>query len=116
MGNSITTRWRRICPGLFRSRAFTLVELLVVIAIIAILASIILPALGAAKNKAWRTVCINNIKQVMLAESLYFPDNNDYVPWPNWAGGPSANAQGWAYNPLNGIAGARSGLLWPYTK
>ena len=122
MRNPSTKFWMREYPNAFRS-AFTLIELLVVVAIIAILASIFLPALGAAKSKAWRTVCINNIKQVMLAESLYFPDNNDYVPWPNWAGGPSANAQGWAYNPaaLNQIGpgrqvGPQSGLLWPYTK
>ncbi len=96
--------------------AFTLVELLVVIAIIALLASILLPVLGKGRSKALRVVCLNNIKQVMLGESLYFNDNNDYVPWPNWEGGPNNLGQGWAYNPrLQGL-GPRGGLLWSYAK
>src|SRR5258706_10808717 len=78
-----------------RAHGFTLIELLIVIAIIAILASLLLPALSSAKAKAQAVVCMNNCKQLMIGWNLYAGDNVDFLAANDY---PS-NAQAWATPP-----------------
>jgi prepilin-type N-terminal cleavage/methylation domain-containing protein len=77
--------------GFERRHGFTLVELLVVIAIIAILAALLLSVLSSAKARAWRTTCLNNLKQISTAVQLYADDSDDTLPAaPDVTGGGTA--------------------------
>jgi len=66
------------------SAGFTLIELLVVIAIIAILASLLLPAFSRAKTKAYAIACLSNLKEIGLANWMYFSDEGKPVHYDNW--------------------------------
>ncbi len=118
-----------------RSDGFTLIELLVVIAIIAILAAMLLPALGRAKLKSQAVSCMNNGRQMMLAWRFYAEDNGDKIPmaWSSnlrdvmwvtgdlsWTGNPNtdgANQANWdvdlniAKSPLWNHC-AKSAAIW----
>jgi prepilin-type N-terminal cleavage/methylation domain-containing protein/prepilin-type processing-associated H-X9-DG protein len=106
-GARVNTCKRQSLSSRISEIGFTLIELLVVIAIIAILAAMLLPALASAKDRANRTQCLNNLKQLGLANAGYNSDNRDFLAMPNWDGGVYGAPTGWLYNPNATVGGGQ---------
>jgi prepilin-type N-terminal cleavage/methylation domain-containing protein/prepilin-type processing-associated H-X9-DG protein len=104
--------------------AFTLLELLVVVAIIAILASLLLPALSRARSQALSIACVNHLKQLQLCWHLYAHDNNDTLPPNNYVynvdtGGPLLLSLSWCLGNTRldtTTSNVEHGLLFPYNR
>ena len=100
---------------------FTLVELLVVLAIMAILASLLVPALSKSKSRAQTISCLNNAKQLQFCWQMYADDNNDYLP-RNWTVGTSAASCSWIQGnarvdpPSMQLSNIKNGVLFSYNK
>jgi len=115
-----------------RERAFTLTDLLVVMVTLAILAAVMLPALGRSGDNGMRMACLNNLRQLGMAQNMYTGENQDYMPWPNWGTDCSPVPAGWLYGPCGPntpndqtaatpanwstrrVANLKTGVYWQY--
>ena len=105
---------------IYRQRGFTLIELLVVIAIIAILASLLLPALAMAKTKANGISCLSNQKQLQVCWQMYALDNDDDLVINASGRNRSSWVAGWLQDAKDAtnvnLIKSPSGKLWKYNQ
>jgi len=112
---------KRYAPAHRRAPAFTLIELLVVIAVIAVLMAILMPALNRAREQGKRVSCMNNLRQLMLAWSMYADDHSEKIVSGKTGSGVD-NAWVVFVNPNTNSTeeqkrqGLRDGALFPYVK
>ena len=109
---------------MYKKKAFTLIELLVVISIIALLISILMPALNKAREQATGTVCLGNQKALIMAYIMYADENEDRVVGSDFGVGLDDPKSKYAWvkvplKPFDATLGEkkeaiRAGLLWPY--
>jgi prepilin-type N-terminal cleavage/methylation domain-containing protein/prepilin-type processing-associated H-X9-DG protein len=103
--------------------AFTLIELLVVLGVISVLAALLLPALSRAKERAHRTTCLNNQKQLGIAWELYSGDANERLVVNDWdlsdPAGPRSSSNSWVFGNCTvdtSLTTITDGKLYPYAK
>ena len=99
-----------------RAKAFTLIELLVVIAIIAILAAILFPVYARMKEKAIRTLCLSNCKQLGTAFQTYVDDNDGKYPGGGGVDASNPPKAAWVISPAHWDIHVDTGALFPYVK
>jgi len=105
-----------------RIAGFTLVELLVVIGIIALLISILVPALSKAREQSLRVKCLSNVRQLAMVTQMYANDNKMWLPFSSWGQDstyPNAVVN-WLYTPpiteANAYQRLETGSFYPYLK
>jgi prepilin-type N-terminal cleavage/methylation domain-containing protein/prepilin-type processing-associated H-X9-DG protein len=111
---TVPARLGRVSSAAHRS-AFTLVELLVVIAIIAILSSLLLPALARSKSTAKRIQCLSNLRQMGIAANIYVADNAEFYPIAYYQGRNNGVVYSYAWDLTTIESGSGmviGGLLW----
>ena len=99
-----------------RKKAFTIIELVVVISVISLVMAILMPVLSQARQQVKTTMCLSNLRQMMLTALMYAGDNDDYFPWSviSYINGSLYNSRAWDFTTVynSGRRYVEPGLLW----